>query len=147
MAYLVDNNNDVIIDNPTPLGIKSTFNNVGIFSTNYSNSQQAVDNLKNLLLTRRGERLYHPNFGCDLLNLIFQPMTEYLTTQINDVIRSSISFWLPYLVIETLDVQLNSDEIIPNHTLKITLTVSLFGSIQTNTVVIFAAENGILRVE
>lgn len=147
MAYVIDTNIDVPSANPIPLGIKATFNGVGIFTTNYTSTQQARDNFRNLLLTRKGERLYHPEFGCNLLNIVFQPMTDYLINDINDVIRTAVSYWLPYLTIETLDININSNEIIPEHTVKITIKFSVFGSIETNTIVIFAAENGILRID
>jgi len=147
MSYVVDNNPKIINKNPTPLGIKSTFNGVGIFTTNYTNSQQARDNFKNLLLTRKGERLYHPNFGCDLLNILFQPITDQITDDINTTIRNTVSYWLPYLSIDTIDIDTSSNDIIPNHTIKINIVFSVFDSIETNTIVIFAAENGILRIE
>ena len=147
MAYVIDTNIDVPSENPIPLGIKATFGGTGIFTANYTSTQQARDNFRNLLLTRKGERLYHPEFGCDLLNILFQPMTDYLISDINNIIRSAVSYWLPYLTIENLDIKINSSEIIPNHTVKITIQFSVFGSIETNTIVIFAGENGILRID
>ena len=148
MGYVIDNSPTIINDNPIPLGIKSTFNGIGIFTTNYINSQQARDNFKNLLLTRNGERLYHPNFGCNLLNILFQPITDQITDDINTTIRNAVSYWLPYLSIDSIDIDTTSSDIIPNHTIKINIVFSLFNdSIETNTIVIFAAENGILRIE
>ena len=119
MGYVVNNNAVSVTENPIPLGIKSSFSGVGIFTTNYINSQQARDNFKNLLLTRKGERLYHPNFGCDLLNILFQPITDQLSGNVNDIIRNAVSYWLPYLSIDAIDVNTNSSEIIPEHTVKI----------------------------
>lgn len=147
MAYVIDTNIDVPSENPIPLGIKAIFGGTGIFTVNYTSTQQARDNFRNLLLTRKGERLYHPEFGCDLLNILFQPMTDYLISDINNIIRTAVSYWLPYLTIENLDIKINSSEIIPNHTVKITIQFSVFGSIETNTIVIFAGENGILRID
>jgi len=147
MGYKLDPALDVIIDNPKPLGIKSSFGNTGIFTINYTNVNQARDNFKNLLLTKPGERYNHPTFGCNLLNLLFQQMTDSLTEQIQSTIQDAVSFWLPYIVIDNIDVQLNSSEIIPDHTLKISITYSLFGAIEPDTIIIFAGESGILKVE
>lgn len=147
MGYRLDTDINVVSENPIPLGIKSTFTSPGIFSVNYTNFNQAKDNIKNLLFTKPGERYHHPTFGCGLLNILFQQMTDELSDQINDIITTSVNFWLPYINIENIDVQLNSDEIIPQHTIKISLTFSLTGTIQTDTIIIYASEDGILRIE
>ena len=34
----------------------------GVFGLSYTTEEQGISNLKNLLLTRKGERLYHPTF-------------------------------------------------------------------------------------
>ena len=35
----------------------------GLFSLSYTTEEQSISNLKNLLLTRKGERLFQPEFG------------------------------------------------------------------------------------
>ena len=37
--------------------------NTGYFSQAFNSFEQAKSNLKNLLLTRKGERIFQPNFG------------------------------------------------------------------------------------
>lgn len=131
----------------TPLGIKLSFNNVGIFSTNYNSTDQAKANLRNLILTKVGERYEQPTFGCNLLNILFQPMSDDIIGNINEIIQTPVSYWLPYISIENIDVKTNLDDIIPDHTIKITIKYTVPSAIETQSIIVFAGENGILKIE
>jgi hypothetical protein len=51
----------------TALGINLPFNGpFVVFNSTYTTDAQALANLKNLLLTYKGERLFQPNFGTNL---------------------------------------------------------------------------------
>ena len=56
------------------IGINKSSNSNGVFSTNYTTLTQAKDNLKNLILTKKGERLMNPEFGCDVWLVLFEQM-------------------------------------------------------------------------
>ena len=60
------------------IGINRSSNSNGTFATNYTTLNQAKDNLKNLILTRKGERLMQPRFGTIIWDLLFEPLTEQL---------------------------------------------------------------------
>jgi hypothetical protein len=61
----------------TALGITLPFNGpFGLFTSTYTTQQQALSNLKNLLLTAKGERVNQPKFGTDLIRLLFEPNTD-----------------------------------------------------------------------
>lgn len=67
--------------------------------------QQARENLKTLLLTKKGERIMYPDFGTDLLNLIFEPSTDdVLKQQITTIIDDAVSKYLPYLELENITI-------------------------------------------
>ena len=40
-------------------------------------------NLKNLLLTKKGERVLQPNFGSGLQSLLFEPIDETFETKLD----------------------------------------------------------------
>ena len=54
------------------------------FNQSFVTSDQVESNLKNLLLTKKGERLLQPNFGTNLHNLLFEPNDEELEQKIYD---------------------------------------------------------------
>jgi phage baseplate assembly protein W len=85
------------------IGINSTSNSNGIFAVNYTTLTQAKDNLKNLILTKKGERLMQPEFGCDVWKVLFEQLDgNTIETSIENSILDAVSIWLPYLNIDTI---------------------------------------------
>ena len=72
MAYRIQTIEDVTTKSEIGLGVDLSFGNPGIFKTLFTSNDQAKANIRNLLLTRKGERYLQPNFGTDLLNLVFE---------------------------------------------------------------------------
>ena len=57
----------------TPLGL-----GLSSFTPIYLTTDQAFENLKTLLLTKKGERYHQPTFGTRLLYVLFEPNTELI---------------------------------------------------------------------
>lgn len=89
------------------VGIKLPFTgkNGNLFDLSYSTQDQAISNLKNLLLTRKGERIMEPYFGTTIQDSLFEPNTETLIETIKSSVYDAITYWLPYIVIESLEVE------------------------------------------
>ena len=79
------------------------------FQQTYTTIDQAVANSKNLLYTNKGERVMQPEFGCDLHSLLFENISDDLLSKIEDTIRSSFNYWLPYIFINELTVTGEAD--------------------------------------
>ena len=54
----------------------SASGNQGVFGLSFSTEEQAISNLKNLILTSKGERFKQPDFGCRLAFFIFEQNSE-----------------------------------------------------------------------
>jgi hypothetical protein len=94
------------------IGINNTSDSNGIFSVNYTTLTQAKDNLKNLILTRKGERLMQPEFGCDVWKVLFEQMDgDLIETSIETSILDAVSIWLPYLNIDTIVFDYDENDI------------------------------------
>ena len=76
--------------------------NGGYFAQSYQTSEQVKSNIKNLILTRKGERLMHPNFGTDLYNTLFNQNTDDLESEIERSIDRAIQEWMPYISIDEI---------------------------------------------
>jgi phage baseplate assembly protein W len=87
-----------------------TRGNTGYFSQSTTILEQTKSNLKNLLLTRKGERLGLPTFGCDLWRIVFEQITDETKEQARLVAIEAIDSWLPFLEIAQFDVTENSAE-------------------------------------
>jgi phage baseplate assembly protein W len=107
------------------IGINKSSNSNGIFSVNYTTLTQAKDNLKNLILTHKGERIMNPEFGCDIWKLLFEPIIEGdIDSKIENTIIDAVSIWLPYLNID--QIIFDYDDIdIDNHTIGLDIKFSL----------------------
>jgi phage baseplate assembly protein W len=102
--YILTDNNTVINDYAIGLSLPLQMGG-NTFNQTYDNLTQLKSNVKNLLLTNRGERLAQPLFGSDLQKILFEPITEETQEKIYNTIEQSISFWLPQLLIQSIDVQ------------------------------------------
>ena len=49
--------------------------------------------IKNILLTENTERLFQPQIGSGLKNLLFEQMTDITTQLLEDEVRSAIDAW------------------------------------------------------
>ena len=106
------------------IGLTLPFNrgSSGLFPQSETTLEQAGSNIKNLLLTAKGEREMQPDFGSRLRDLLFEQYTEDLEERVREEIQQAMSTWLPYIVISQVDVI--QDETNPNQT-KVDLDFSL----------------------
>jgi phage baseplate assembly protein W len=104
---LVENNYKVL-----GIGVNTSSNNNGIFETNYTTLSQAKFNLINLILTRKGERIMQPDFGCDVWECVFEPINnEILETKIEDSVLDAVSKWLPYITVDEIVFDYDDNDI------------------------------------
>ena len=106
------------------IGLKLPFtrDRAGLFGQTETTLEQAGHNIKNLLLTAKGERVMQPDFGSDLRALLFEQDTEDFIDRIQLAIEEALSTWLPYINIEEANVI--TDESNPNR-VKIDIDFSL----------------------
>ena len=140
MAYRIQTINDTTSQPEIGLGIDLSFGNPGIFKTLFTTNDQARANIRNLLLTRKGERYNQPNFGTNLLNVVFQPSNDDTKELISTEISSALSFWLPYIVVENLEILNVDDDPTLLNTTKIQLTYTVDG-FSTDTITVIAKED------
>lgn len=87
-------------------GLKFPFGKIedGNFLKKGSGLDLIKSNLKQLLLTRRGERVMLPNFGTNLYKYLMEPLDQALLSQIRREISQSIYKYAPYVNILLLQV-------------------------------------------
>lgn len=71
----------------------------GFFPTSKTLKEQASSNLKNLLLTNKGERVGQPNFGSDITSILFEPITPDIGNRIEASVSEAVGTWLPYITL------------------------------------------------
>jgi len=104
--------------------------NTGYFEQAFTSFEQSKANLKNLLLTAKGERIMQPEFGTGLQSLLFEPMDDTFEYRLQDVITQTVSYWLPYINIEEIDVEM-TDAMKDNHIARMTIQFTVGNTIET----------------
>ena len=66
-------------------------------------------NIRMLLLTRPGERLYDAQLGVGLDNFLFEMADENLVARVKTRIKDQFQTYLPYVIIMSLEVTLSPD--------------------------------------
>lgn len=75
-----------------------------------SDEQDIKESLFILLSTNPGENLLHPDYGCPLHSLVFDPMDGSLPVIIRDMVRTAILYFEPRIVVQDIIVTKNSDQ-------------------------------------
>jgi len=141
MGYkIIDINETTNLQPQIGLGIS-----VSNFQPIFLSKDQAFENFKNLLLTRTGERIAQPNFGTNLLNVLFEPNTDFLQQAIEDIINPPVDFWLPYINIEQIEVITPETDPTLDYVVQIRITFS-FNDISTDTIIISVDETAQLEI-
>ena len=82
----------------------------GVFIQSYTTELQSISNLKNLLLTRKGERYMQPNFGTILRDFVFEQNSSFNRGFLESSLQDDIGFWLPYIVLKDLSVGIGGNQ-------------------------------------
>lgn len=135
MAYILDKkivkDTDEYSNHAYGITLPVMNGNNGMFNQSFSSFEAAKSNLKNLLLTNKGERILQPNFGTGLQELLFEQLTDgMLEEKIETAITDSVNFWLPYIDIEEIEVDM-TDEMKDRNTAGIKLKFSVGGQFES----------------
>lgn len=108
--YIVTGNNKNLGDYAFGLKYPYSMTN-NTFELAYDNLTQLKANLKNLLSTKRGERLNSPLFGSNLHQFIFERQTSDLNEKIFNEIERTIAYWIPQVSIQEIEVTSTPDQL------------------------------------
>jgi len=101
------------------------------FSQTFKTIDQVKSNIKNLLLTKRGERVLQPDFGSGLQELLFEQNVTDFEEKIETTINSSIEQWLPYVTVEEIDIEA-TDELKDRNRINVSLKFRVGNDVNLN---------------
>jgi phage baseplate assembly protein W len=70
--------------------------------------------LRNLILTKTGERFYNLDFGSKISSLLFEPPSDIISDKLESTIRETIEQYEPRVKVEKVTVNLIDDDIAYN---------------------------------
>ena len=118
MPILDRRNNQFVEDQDTRVSVGIDFpfgrvpNQDGYFKTTKTTIESVKNNIRLLLKTEKGERLFQPNLGLALRRFLFEQINEDTNILIENEIVDTFEKWLPFVEIRELDVNtqpVNSD--------------------------------------
>ena len=99
-------------------------NQDGYFKTTKTTIDAIKNNIKLLLKTEQGERVFQPNLGMNLKRFVFEQITEDTRVQIENNIVDVFETWLPF--VELNNIEINTDAENQEHNkIKINITFSI----------------------
>ena len=119
--------NDYAIGITLPIQIGNT-----AFNQSFTTIEQTKSNIKNLLLTKKYERLMQPNLGSGMQELLFEMNDEDLAQKIEDTINSSIETWLPFVTIEDISIE-QTNELKDTNQLNVSLKFRIENNVNLET--------------
>jgi phage baseplate assembly protein W len=120
--------NDYAIGITLPIQIGNT-----AFNQSFTTIEQTKSNIKNLLLTKKYERLMQPNLGSGMQELLFEMNDDDLAEKIENTINSSMETWLPFVSIEDISIQ-QTNEFKDNNKLNVSLKFRIENNVNLETV-------------
>ena len=90
-----------------PIGIKTPLaldeSDGGFLKMHYDISNSIHDNLKNLVLTNHGERIFDYRYGANLKELVYELCSEETDAEAVRRIQAAVSRYMPYVALNTFE--------------------------------------------
>ena len=118
MAIVDRRTNQFVDDQDTRVSVGIDFpfalvpNQDGYFKTTKTTVDSIKNNIKLLLQTQRGERVFQPNLGMNLRRFLFEQITVDTEIEIQNDIVDAFQIWLPF--VDVRDIKLDIDSEITN---------------------------------
>ena len=123
----IDKNDDIYVGVRFPLDHSQE----GFFYKTKTILEQAKSNMRNLLLTSKGERVMQPEFGSTLTDVLFN-QGEDVENEIDEAIRESVSNWLPYVIINEINMFQEGNQVDVSIDFSVTLEPDSFDTLTFN---------------
>ncbi len=106
MTYIVRNIDVLDLKPSTGIGISIPYDGATGLNTTFTSQAAIKSNLINFLLTGKKERVMNPSFGSGLRELMFNPLTDDLVDDIEELVINGINTYFQQIVINDLQVNL-----------------------------------------
>ena len=96
--------------------------NQGYFATTKTTMDAVKNDIKLLLMTQRGERLFQPFLGMDIRRFLFEQITDDTGFEIENDIVETFQTWLPFVQLQDIKVDLGNQD---KNQIKINITFNI----------------------
>ena len=96
--------------------------NQGYFATTKTTMDAVKNDIKLLLMTQRGDRLFQPFLGMDIRRFLFEQITDDTGIEIENDIVETFQTWLPFVQLQDIKVDLGNQD---KNQIKINITFNI----------------------
>ena len=104
---VIDNEDEKFIGIKLPLEKSDGIE--GYFKSTETTFEAVKENIRNLLNTRSGERLFNPTIGTTLNDILFENIDNEMLDQIRDQINDIFGLWMPFITIRNLNISIDDN--------------------------------------
>ena len=97
----------------------------GYFASTTTTIDAVKNNIRNLVQTNKGERFMQPSLGIELRKYLFEQFTDESRISIENDITDALNFWLPFVEIKKLIVDMDEEYDVGRNKLKIDITFNI----------------------
>ena len=106
--FIEDKDTRVSVGLEMPLGRQP--NGDGYFASTKTTIDAVKEDIKMLLLTQQGERLFQPLLGMNIRRFLFEQITENTVIEIENDIVSTFSRWLPFVQLNDINIDISEQD-------------------------------------
>jgi len=107
--FIEDQDTRVSVGLQMPLG-RQPGSGDGFFTTTKTTIDAVKEDIKMLLLTQQGERLFQPLLGMNIRRFLFEQITENTVIEIENDIVSTFSRWLPFVQLNDIKIDITEQD-------------------------------------
>ena len=119
--FIEDRDSRVSVGLDFPIG-RQAGDQMGYFATTKTTMDAVKNDVRLLLMTQRGERLFQPFLGMNIRRFLFEQITDDTAIQIENDIVDTFQTWLPFVELQNIEVDLGDQD---RNTIKINVTFNI----------------------
>lgn len=85
--------------------------NMGYFQQSFDTLTQVKSNFLNLILTRKGERVHQPEFGCGIHEYLFEQLTPENIEGARLSVITAVERWMPFLELVQFELNVSPNDL------------------------------------
>ena len=85
--------------------------NMGYFQQAFDTLTQVKSNFINLILTRKGERVHQPEFGCGIHDYLFEQLTPENIEGARLSVVNAVERWMPFLELAQFELNASPNDL------------------------------------
>jgi|TARA_A100001391_G_scaffold32244_2_gene17303 phage baseplate assembly protein W len=122
--YLQDEDDKIKIGLDLPIRRDSELD--GFFASTSTTIEAVKNNIRNLLQTNEGERLFQPNLGLNLRGLLFEHIKSENLIAVEDAILDRFELWLPFVQVRDIKIDtIESNQVVGANEIRVKILFNI----------------------